>query len=321
MMMLNVPATVGLIVLAAPIVRVIFEHGEFTAARHAGDRRGAAASTRIGLVGYSVVRIASPTFYALGKNRIPVIVSIVTVLVNAVAERRCSCDVMGYRGLALGTSIAALFNATSLLVLLRRDLGGLNERRLLASFAAHRRWRRRRWGPPRSRPIGWLATALPGDSARLRRSSASRVDDRRRARGAGRSRRGLLRIREFNEGAARWCCGGSATRADEQARVRFGLHRHGRWCWPARTSSSTATATSSRRCCRCSSPQLNLSLAGAGTLQMCFQLANSVSQLGFGHLADRWRPRVLLLGGPLVGVGDAAARSVWRRTSGRWRRC
>ena len=48
--------------------------------------------------------------------------------------------------------------------------------------------------------------------------------------------------------------------------------------------------------------QLNLSLAGAGTLQMCFQLANSVSQLAFGHIADRWRPRVLLLAGPVVGI-------------------
>jgi MFS transporter, FSR family, fosmidomycin resistance protein len=48
--------------------------------------------------------------------------------------------------------------------------------------------------------------------------------------------------------------------------------------------------------------QLNLSLAAAGTLQMCFQLANSVSQLGFGHIADRWRPRVLLIAGPLISV-------------------
>ena len=47
---------------------------------------------------------------------------------------------------------------------------------------------------------------------------------------------------------------------------------------------------------------LHLSLAAAGTLQMCFQLANSVSQLGFGHIADRWRPRVLLLAGPVLGV-------------------
>ena len=49
-------------------------------------------------------------------------------------------------------------------------------------------------------------------------------------------------------------------------------------------------------------PRLDLTLAGAGTLTMCFQLAASVSQLGFGHLADRWRPRVLLVVGPLVCV-------------------
>jgi FSR family fosmidomycin resistance protein-like MFS transporter len=47
---------------------------------------------------------------------------------------------------------------------------------------------------------------------------------------------------------------------------------------------------------------LNLSLAGAGTLQMCFQLANSVAQLGFGHIADRSNPRLLLIGGPLLSV-------------------
>ena len=49
-------------------------------------------------------------------------------------------------------------------------------------------------------------------------------------------------------------------------------------------------------------PHLNLSLAAAGTLQMCFQMANSVSQLGFGHIADRWRPRVLVIVGPFVAV-------------------
>ena len=49
-------------------------------------------------------------------------------------------------------------------------------------------------------------------------------------------------------------------------------------------------------------PHLNLSLATAGTLAMCFQMANSVSQLGFGALADRWRPQVLVIVGPLVAV-------------------
>jgi FSR family fosmidomycin resistance protein-like MFS transporter len=49
-------------------------------------------------------------------------------------------------------------------------------------------------------------------------------------------------------------------------------------------------------------PRLNLSLAAAGTLQMLYLMANSVSQLGFGHLADRWRPRLLLVAGPLIAV-------------------
>lgn len=51
---------------------------------------------------------------------------------------------------------------------------------------------------------------------------------------------------------------------------------------------------------------LDLSLAAAGTLQMCFQLANSVAQLGFGHVADRWRPRLFLLVGPVVCVSVIA---------------
>jgi MFS transporter, FSR family, fosmidomycin resistance protein len=49
-------------------------------------------------------------------------------------------------------------------------------------------------------------------------------------------------------------------------------------------------------------PRLGLSLAAAGTLTMLFQLSASVSQVAFGHLADRWRPRLLLLTGPFISV-------------------
>jgi FSR family fosmidomycin resistance protein-like MFS transporter len=49
-------------------------------------------------------------------------------------------------------------------------------------------------------------------------------------------------------------------------------------------------------------PQLGLSLAAAGTLQMLYQMANSVAQLGFGRLADHWRPRVLVIAGPILAV-------------------
>jgi MFS transporter, FSR family, fosmidomycin resistance protein len=49
-------------------------------------------------------------------------------------------------------------------------------------------------------------------------------------------------------------------------------------------------------------PKLGLSLAAAGTLTMCFQIAASVAQIGFGRLADRWRPRVLVMAGPVLAV-------------------
>jgi putative peptidoglycan lipid II flippase len=132
MMMLNVPATAGLLVLAVPIVRVIFERSAFIAA----DTAATAAALQfyaLGLVGYSVVRIASPVFYALGDNRTPVKVSVATVVVNAVLNV-VLVRFIGFRGLALGTSMAALFNATLLMVLLRQRLGGLDGRRVASSF-------------------------------------------------------------------------------------------------------------------------------------------------------------------------------------------
>lgn len=49
-------------------------------------------------------------------------------------------------------------------------------------------------------------------------------------------------------------------------------------------------------------PKLTLSLAMAGTLTMLYQLAASVAQIGFGQLADHWRPRVLVMIGPPLSV-------------------
>jgi putative peptidoglycan lipid II flippase len=132
MMLLNVPATLGLMVLAEPIVRVIFEHGSFTVS----DTANTAAALRFyaaGLLGYSVVRIVSPTFYALGQSRTPVMVSMASVLVN-VGLNLALVRVLGYRGLALGTSITALLNAAAQLWLLRRRLSGIEGRTIAASF-------------------------------------------------------------------------------------------------------------------------------------------------------------------------------------------
>ena len=133
MLLLNLPATIGLIVLAHPIVAVIFEHGNFTAA----DTVATAAALQlyaIGLIGYSIVRIISPTFYAVGRSRIPVMVSAGSVLVN-IALNVALVRMLGYRGLALGTSITAILNASVQLFLLRREIHGIEGARIAASFA------------------------------------------------------------------------------------------------------------------------------------------------------------------------------------------
>ena len=128
MLMMNVPATLGLIVLARPIVELLFEHGRFTTA----DTEVTAALLRfyaVGLVGYSAARIASPTFYALRQSRTAVAVSLATIAGN-VALSVTLVAFMGLRGLALATAIAALGHGGFLVLLLHRRLGGIEAERL-----------------------------------------------------------------------------------------------------------------------------------------------------------------------------------------------
>ena len=132
MLMLNVPATVGLIALAHPIVAVLLERGHFNA-HNTLATTAALIFYAPGLLGYSAVKIASPSFYSLRDSRTPVIVSVIAVLANLTINLML-VRVMGYRGLALGTALAAMFNAGTLLWLLRRRLGGLDDRRVLIAF-------------------------------------------------------------------------------------------------------------------------------------------------------------------------------------------
>lgn len=127
------PAAVGLAVLAAPIVRVVFEHGEFTAADTPATAR-ALVLYAPGIVGYAAVRLTAPVFYAFGTSLTPALVGILTVAVN-IGLNLVLVRVLGYPGLALGTTIAAWLNAGVLLGLLHRRLGGIEARRLAACFA------------------------------------------------------------------------------------------------------------------------------------------------------------------------------------------
>ncbi|HKW02499.1 MAG TPA: murein biosynthesis integral membrane protein MurJ [Vicinamibacterales bacterium] len=132
MLMLSVPATVGLMVLSEPIVEAIYRGGRFDEA----SVRMVASSLAYyapGIVGYSVVKIAAPSFYALKDARTPIIVSVISVLTNLALNLSLN-SVMGFRGLALGTAIAANVNALLLIVLLSRRIGGVDAMRVTRSF-------------------------------------------------------------------------------------------------------------------------------------------------------------------------------------------
>jgi putative peptidoglycan lipid II flippase len=132
MLMLNVPATLGLIALARPIVELLVEYRRVNAHNTIGIA-SALMGYAPGLVGYSAVKIASPTFYALRDARTPVTVGVVSIVLNVVLNLILVRS-MGFAGLAFGTGLAALANAGILFWLLRRRLDGLDDARVVTAF-------------------------------------------------------------------------------------------------------------------------------------------------------------------------------------------
>jgi putative peptidoglycan lipid II flippase len=117
-----VPATVGLLLLGGPIVQLLFQRGEFSAADAALTAQ-ALAGYAVGLPAFSATRIAAQTFYALGDTRTPVIVGFVAVAVNVVLALLLMFP-LRHAGLALASSLSAYVNVILLCWLLRRRLHG-----------------------------------------------------------------------------------------------------------------------------------------------------------------------------------------------------
>ncbi len=117
---LTIPATVGLILLAQPIIRLIFEHGAFTAF---DTLRTAEALTyyAYGLFAYSAVKVMVPVFYALGDTRYPVIGSFIAVAANIIIIS-LTIDTYQHKAIALSTSCTMAMNFLFLGIILCRKL-------------------------------------------------------------------------------------------------------------------------------------------------------------------------------------------------------
>lgn len=124
-LLIAVPATIALIILAEPVLATLFQYGAFSA----DDRMMAAASLRayaVGLGAFMLVKVLAPGFYAREDMRTPVRIGIVAMVVNMVLNVALVFPLMwwfnlGHVGLALATAIAAWANAGMLYRGLRRD--------------------------------------------------------------------------------------------------------------------------------------------------------------------------------------------------------
>ena len=131
--LLTVPSSVGLIVLGEPVIAAVYQRGAF----HLSDVRQTALALScysIGLAGYAAVKILAPAFYALNDARTPMIVSVISIAINYfAASTMIRVAGLGHAGLALSTSIVALFNFIVLFWTMRVRIGGIHGRALAAT--------------------------------------------------------------------------------------------------------------------------------------------------------------------------------------------
>jgi putative peptidoglycan lipid II flippase len=124
-LLIAIPATLALAVLAEPVLATLFQYGAFSE----GDRMMAAASLRaytLGLGAFMLIKVLAPGFYAREDMRTPVRIGIIAMGANMILNVAFVLPLMwwfnlGHVGLALATSVSAWLNAMLLFRGLRRD--------------------------------------------------------------------------------------------------------------------------------------------------------------------------------------------------------
>ena len=131
--LLTVPSAIALVVLGDPMIAAIYQGHKFDS-YDTHQTALALSCYAIGLTGYAAIKVLAPAFYALGSARMPMLVSLGSILINYLAAYSLTrWTTLGHAGLALATSGVALFGAIVLFGVLRSRLGGIHGRRLLKS--------------------------------------------------------------------------------------------------------------------------------------------------------------------------------------------
>ncbi len=111
--MFGVPAAIGLILLAGPMIATLFQSDVFDAHDVAMAERSLMAYS-LGLLAFILIKVLAPGFYARQDTRTPVRIGVIAMLVNMVLNLLLIFPLQ-HAGLALATSLAAYLNAFLLL--------------------------------------------------------------------------------------------------------------------------------------------------------------------------------------------------------------
>lgn len=120
-LLIGIPATVALMVLAGPLIASLFQYGKFTAYDVMMTRQSVLAYA-IGLQSFMLVKVLSAGFYARQDIRTPVRIGIISIVVNMVLNALLVWP-LAHAGLALAASLSSWINTALLLIgLYRRDI-------------------------------------------------------------------------------------------------------------------------------------------------------------------------------------------------------
>ncbi|MBI1908934.1 MAG: murein biosynthesis integral membrane protein MurJ [Deltaproteobacteria bacterium] len=129
---ITIPATFGLFILSHPIVKILFEHGRFTA-ESSHHTVTALQLFALGLPFIAGVRMTSNAFYSLQDARTPVRIANWAVVVNIILSL-LFLKPWAHNGLALALSLSALFNFGMQLYEFRKKVGLLGLKSVVGSL-------------------------------------------------------------------------------------------------------------------------------------------------------------------------------------------
>lgn len=134
---ITIPAMLGLMILREPIIRVLFQHGQFVAESTRLTAR-ALLYYAIALPGLATVKLVVPAFYSTKDTRTPVIIAAISMVINLVLNMvflQFLFKRVQNGGPALATALACYFDFFALLLIFRLRYGLMGMREIFRSFS------------------------------------------------------------------------------------------------------------------------------------------------------------------------------------------